>query len=75
MTKGRKYTKICRKCIIFISIHIRRGICQAADVGGISMNVKEFPAGTVVVQSEQPINALHVIAKSTVRATYPGGEF
>ena len=39
------------------------------------MNVKEFPAGTVVVQSEQPINALHVIAKGTVRATYPGGEF
>ena len=27
------------------------------------------------MQSEQPINALHVIAKGTVRATYPGGEF
>ncbi len=39
------------------------------------MAVKEFPAGTVLVQSDQPINALHVIAKGTVRATYPGGEF
>ncbi len=39
------------------------------------MNVKEFPARTVVVQSEQAINALYVIAKGTVRATYPGGEF
>lgn len=39
------------------------------------MAAKEFPAGTVVVPSEQPINALYVIAKGTVRATYPGGEF
>ncbi|MBD5489019.1 MAG: cyclic nucleotide-binding domain-containing protein [Lachnospiraceae bacterium] len=39
------------------------------------MAVKEFPAGTLLVQSEQAINALHVIAKGTVRATYPGGEF
>ena len=39
------------------------------------MVAKEFPAGTVLVQSEQPINALYVIAKGTVRATYPGGEF
>ncbi|MDE6844399.1 MAG: hypothetical protein K2J99_01345 [Lachnospiraceae bacterium] len=39
------------------------------------MTAKEFPAGTVVVPSEQPINALYVIAKGTVRATYPGGEF
>lgn len=39
------------------------------------MAVKEFPAGALLVQSEQAINALHVIAKGTVRATYPGGEF
>ena len=39
------------------------------------MSVKEFPAGTVLVQSEQAITALHVIAKGTVRASYPGGEF
>ena len=39
------------------------------------MAVKEFPTGTVLVQSEQAITALHVIAKGTVRATYPGGEF
>lgn len=39
------------------------------------MAAKEFPAGTIVVPSEQPINALYVIAKGTVRATYPGGEF
>ncbi|MBD5513325.1 MAG: cyclic nucleotide-binding domain-containing protein [Lachnospiraceae bacterium] len=39
------------------------------------MAVKEFPAGTLLVQSEQALNALHVIAKGTVRATYPGGEF
>ena len=39
------------------------------------MAVKEFPAGTVLVQSGQQITALHVIAKGTVRATYPGGEF
>ena len=39
------------------------------------MTVKEFPAGTILVQSEQAITALHVIAKGTVHATYPGGEF
>lgn len=39
------------------------------------MAVKEYSAGTLLVQSEQAINALHVIAKGTVRATYPGGEF
>lgn len=39
------------------------------------MTVKEFPAGTVLAQSGQAIGALHVIAKGTVRATYPGGEF
>lgn len=38
------------------------------------MAVKEFPAGTVLVQSGQPISALHVITKGTVCATYPGGE-
>ena len=38
------------------------------------MAVKEFPAGTVLVQSEQAITSLHVIAKGTVHATYPGGE-
>ena len=39
------------------------------------MAVKEYPAGTILAQSEQAISALHVIAKGTVRATYPGGEF
>ena len=39
------------------------------------MAAKEFPAGTQLIQSEQPINALHVIAKGTVKAAYPGGEF
>ena len=39
------------------------------------MAVKEFPAGTVLVQSGQPISALHVITKGTVRATFPGGEY
>lgn len=39
------------------------------------MAVKEYPAGTVLAQSGQAISALHVIAKGTVRATYPGGEF
>lgn len=39
------------------------------------MAVKEFPAGTQLIQSGQNLSALHVIAKGTVRATYPGGEF
>jgi hypothetical protein len=39
------------------------------------MAVKEFPAGTQLIQSGQNLTALHVIAKGTVRATYPGGEF
>lgn len=43
--------------------------------GSIKMAAKEFPAGTLLIQSEQPITALHVIAKGSVRATYPGGEF
>ncbi len=39
------------------------------------MALKEFPAGQILLQSEQAITALHVIAKGTVRASYPGGEF
>lgn len=39
------------------------------------MAVKEFPAGTQLIQSEQNLTALHVIAKGSVRATYPGGTF
>lgn len=39
------------------------------------MAVKEFPAGTQLIQSGQNLTALHVIAKGSVRATYPGGEF
>ena len=39
------------------------------------MAVKEFPAGTVLAQNGQAINALHLITKGTVRATYLGCEF
>lgn len=39
------------------------------------MAVKEFPAGTQFIQSEQNLTALHVIAKGSVCATYPGGTF
>lgn len=39
------------------------------------MAVKEFPAGTQLIQSDQALTALHVIAKGSVRATYPGGTF
>lgn len=39
------------------------------------MAAKEFPAGAQLIQSEQALNALHVIAKGSVRATYPGGSF
>lgn len=39
------------------------------------MAVKEFPSGTVLIQSEQAISALHLIMKGSVRASYPGGEF
>lgn len=39
------------------------------------MALKEYPAGTQLVQSEQNITALHVIAKGAVRAAYPGGVF
>ena len=39
------------------------------------MAVKEIPADKILVRKEQAITSLHVIAKGTVRATYPGGEF
>lgn len=39
------------------------------------MAVKEFPAGTQLIQSEQNLNALHVIAKGSVRVSFPGGTF
>lgn len=45
------------------------------DGGELFMAVKEFPSGTVLIQSEQAISALHVITKGSVRASYPGGEF
>ena len=39
------------------------------------MAAKEFPMGTLLIQSEQPISALHLITKGSVRAFYPGGGF
>lgn len=39
------------------------------------MAVKEFPAGAQLIQSGQNLTALHVIAKGSIRATYPGGFF
>lgn len=39
------------------------------------MAVKEYAAGTLLVQSGQTLSALHVITKGSVHATYPGGEF
>ncbi len=39
------------------------------------MAIKEFPAGTQLIQSEQNLTALHVVAKGNVCATYPGGTF
>lgn len=39
------------------------------------MAVKEFPAGTQLIQSEQNLTALHVIAKGSVCASFPGGSF
>lgn len=39
------------------------------------MAVKEFPAGTLLIQSEQNLTALHVIARGSVCASYPGGTF
>ena len=38
------------------------------------MAVKEFPAGETLFQSEQPVTAIHLITKGTVRASWPGGE-
>lgn len=38
------------------------------------MAIKEFPAGKILFQSEQPVTAIHLIANGSVRATYPGGE-
>ena len=38
------------------------------------MAAKEFPSGTLLIQSEQAITALHVITKGTVQASYPGGD-
>ncbi len=36
---------------------------------------KEYKSGAVIFQSGQRIQALHMIAKGTVRAVYSGGEF
>ncbi len=36
---------------------------------------KEYPAGMLLAQSGQTLTALQVIAKGTVKATYPGGEY
>lgn len=47
----------------------------STDGGELFMAVKEFPSGTVLIQSEQAISALHLIMKGSVRASYPGGEF
>ncbi len=38
------------------------------------MAVKEFPAGETLFQNEQAVNAIHLIAKGSVTASYPGGE-
>ncbi|MCH5250127.1 MAG: cyclic nucleotide-binding domain-containing protein [Lachnospiraceae bacterium] len=38
------------------------------------MAVQEFPSGTTIIQREQPLSALYVITKGSVRASYPGGE-
>lgn len=50
----------------FVIIHMR---------GYSEMAVKEFPAGTQLIQSDQALTALHVVAKGSVRADYPGGTF
>lgn len=39
------------------------------------MAAKEYKAGTLLIQEEQALTALHVIAKGSIRAAYPGGEF
>lgn len=43
--------------------------------GELFMALKEFLTGTIFIQSEQAISALHLITKGSVRASYPGGEF
>ena len=39
------------------------------------MAKKEYKAGTLLIQEEQALTALHVIAKGSIRATFPGGEY
>ncbi len=39
------------------------------------MAIKEFPAGEILFQSEQPVTSIHLITRGTVQATYPGGGF
>ena len=39
------------------------------------MAIKEFPAGEILFQSEQPVTSIHLITRGTVQATYPGGSF
>ncbi|MBO5209836.1 MAG: hypothetical protein J6B68_10930 [Lachnospiraceae bacterium] len=39
------------------------------------MAAKEYKAGTLLIQEEQALTALHVIAKGSIRATFPGGEY
>ncbi len=39
------------------------------------MAAKEYKAGTLLIQEEQALTALHVIAKGSVRAIFPGGEY
>lgn len=36
---------------------------------------KEISKGTIICQSGQPVDSIHVIMKGTVRAIYPGGEY
>ncbi len=39
------------------------------------MAAKEYKAGTILIHEEQSLNALHLIGKGSVCATFPGGEF
>lgn len=39
------------------------------------MAVQEYPMGALLTQSEQTITSLHIIARGSVRASFPGGEF
>ena len=36
---------------------------------------KELQKGTVICQSGQPVDSIHMIIKGTVRAIYTGGEY